>query len=204
MCAQAFMENSMRNSKLFVAAVLVSLATMAFAQTEPQVSVKSAPGKISMTGTVKTSSTVVGIEPSTRTVWLKDSKGKVVQVVVGEEARNFDQLKLGDMVTAEYSQAVTVTLKKGGAPLAVTESQSLERAPMGAKPGGTASREMTVRANVTAVNHQTGSMTLKGPQGNSVDLVVQDPEQLKLIRKGDQLEVLYNEAVAISVEPQAK
>jgi hypothetical protein len=45
---------------------------------------------------------------------------------------------------------------------------------------------------------------LKGPQGNSVDLVVQDPEQLKLIRKGDQLEVLYNEAVAISVEPQAK
>ena len=59
-------------------------------------------------------------------------------------------------------------------------------------------------ANVTAVNHQTGAMTLKGPQGNSLDVVVEDPEQLKLIRKGDQLEVVYHEALAISVEPQAK
>ncbi|WP_168788427.1 hypothetical protein [Paraburkholderia aromaticivorans] len=194
----------MRNSKLIVAVALVSLATTGFAQTEPQVAVNSAPGKVSMTGTVKTRSTVVGIEPATRTVLLKDAKGKVVQLVVSEEARNFDQLKIGDVVTAEYSQAVTVTLRKGGAPLAVNESHTLERAPLGAKPGGTASREMTIMANVTAVNHQTGAMTLKGPQGNSVDLVVQDPDQLKLIKKGDQMEVLYNEAVAISVEPQAK
>jgi hypothetical protein len=47
-------------------------------------------------------------------------------------------------------------------------------------------------------------MTLKGPQGNSVDVVVEDPDQLKLIKKGDQLEVVYNEALAISVEPQAR
>jgi len=194
----------MRNSRLIVAAAFVSLAATGFAQTEPQVAVNSAPGKVTMQGTVKTSSTVVGIEPATRTVWLKDAKGKVVQVAVSEEARNFDQLKIGDVVTAQYSQAVTVTLKKGGAPLAVNESQTLERAPMGAKPGGSASREITVMANVTAVNHQTGAITLKGPQGNSVELIVQDPDQLKLIKKGDQLEVLYNEAVAISVEPQAR
>lgn len=194
----------MRNNKLIIAATLVSLATAGLAQTQPQVAVNSAPGKVSVTGTVKTTSTVVGIEPSTRTVWLKDAKGKVVQVVVGDEARNFDQLKVGDMVTAEYSQAMTVTLKKGGAPLAANENQTMERAPMGAKPGGTASREVTVMASVTAVNHQTGVVTLKGPQGNSVDLIVQDPEQLKLIKKGDHMEVVYTEAVAISVEPQAK
>ena len=84
------------------------------------------------------------------------------------------------------------------------ENQTLERAPMGAKPGGTASREVTIMANVTAVNHQSGAMTLRGPQGNSVEVVVEDPDQLKLIKKGDQMEVVYNEAVAISVEPQAK
>lgn len=194
----------MRSSKVIIAATLVCLATAGFAQTEPQVAVQSAPGKVTMTGTVKTTSTVVGIEPSTRTVWLKDAKGKVVQVVVGEEARNFDQLKIGDVVSAEYSQAVTVMLKKGGAPLGASESQTMERAPMGAKPGGTASREVTVMANVTAVNRQSGMVTLKGPQGNSVDMIVQDPEQLKLIKKGDQMEVVYTEAVAISVEPKAK
>jgi hypothetical protein len=203
-CAQAFKESSMKNSKLIIAAALVSLTTAAYAQTQPQAAVSSAPGKVSVTDTVKTTSTVVGIEPATRTVWLKDAKGKVVQLVVGEEARNFDQLKIGDVVTAEYSQAMTITLKKGGAPLGASESQTMERAPMGAKPGGTASREVTVMAAVTAVNHQTGAVTLKGPQGNSLDLIVQDPEQLKLIKKGDHLEVVYTEAIAISVEAKAK
>jgi hypothetical protein len=194
----------MRNSKLIIAAMLVSVATASYAQTEPQVAVSSAPGKVSVTGTVKTTSTVVGIEPATRTVWLKDAKGKVVQVVVGEEARNFDQLKVGDVVNAEYSEAMTVTLQKGGAQLSANENKTMERAPMGAKPGGTASREVTVMAVVTAVNHQTGAVTLKGPQGNSLDLMVQDPEQLKLVKKGDHIQVVYTEAIAVSVEPKAK
>lgn len=201
--ANVVKESSMRNGKLIVAASLVALANVGFAQTEPQVAVTNAPGKVSVTGTVKTTSTVVGIEPGTRTVWLKDAKGKVVQLVVGEEARNFDQLKIGDVVTAEYSQALTVTLKKNGSPLGASENQTLARAPLGAKPGGTATREVTVMANVTAVNTHTGIVTLKGPQGNSIDLIVKDPEQLNLIKKGDQMEVVYNEAIAISVEPQA-
>jgi hypothetical protein len=196
----------MRNSRLTVVATLAALAVYAnagFAQTEPQVAVTSAPGKVSVAGTVKTTSTVVGIEYDTRTVWLKDAKGKIVKLVVGEEARNFDQLKIGDVVTAEYSQAITVTLKKDGSPLGSTENQTLARAPLGAKPGGTVARQVTIMADVTAVNRQSGIVTLKGPQGNSVDLVVQDPEQLKRIKKGDRMEVVYNEAVAISVEAQA-
>lgn len=193
----------MRNSKLVVVAALVALANAGFAQTEPQVDTTSGPGKVSVTGTIKTTSTVVGIEPDTRTVWLKDPHGKVVQVVVGEEARNFDQLKLGDVVKAEYSQAITLTLVKEGATVGAHENSTLERAPLGAKPGGTATRQITIMANVTAVNTHSGVVTLKGPQGNSVDLVVQDPDQLRRIKKGDHMQVVYNEAVAISVEPEA-
>ena len=55
---------------------------------------------------------------------------------------------------------------------------------------------------MVALNPQTRTVTLKGPQGNSVDIVVEDPEQFKRVKKGDQVEVVYNEAVAISVEPQ--
>ncbi|HEX3381200.1 MAG TPA: hypothetical protein VHU21_15595 [Paraburkholderia sp.] len=189
--------------KLIIAAALVCLANTGYSQTEAPVTVKSEPGKVTMSGTVKTTATVVGIEPETRTVWLKDPKGKVVQVVVGEEARNFDQLKVGDAIRVEYSQALTISLHKGNAPLSANETQTLDRTPAGAKPGGSASREVTIMANVVAVNHQSGVVTLKGPQGNSVDLVVQDPDQLKRIRKGDQMKAVYTEAVAISVEPVA-
>jgi hypothetical protein len=194
------------NGKRIIAAALVCLANAAVAQTNPQapqMTTHSEPGKVVVTGTIKTVSTIVGIEPDTRTVWLKDPKGKVVQVVVGEAARNFEQLRVGDVVTAEYSQALSINLKKTNAPLTANETETVERAPAGAKPGGAAAREVTVIADVTAVNHQTGEITLKGPQGNSVDLIVQDPEQLKRIRKGDQMKVVYTEAVAISVEPQA-
>lgn len=194
----------MRNSQRVIAALLGSFTMMVFAQTAPQVVTESAPGKVTMTGTVKATATIVGIEPSTRTIWIKDVKGKIVQIVVGEEARNFEQLKVGDRVAAEYSEAITVTLKKSGAPLSISESHAMERAPAGAKPGGMASREVTIMANVTAVNPQTSMITLKGPQGNSLDLAVRDPEQLKLIKKGDQMEVVYTEAIAISVEPLAK
>jgi hypothetical protein len=193
----------MRNSKLIVVAALVALANVGYAQTEPQVDVTHAPGQVSVTGTVKTTSTIVGIEPETRTVWLKDPHGKVVQVVVGEEAHNFDQLKLGDVVKAEYTEALTLTLMKEGATPSANANSTLQRAPAGAKPGGTASRQVTVIANVTAVNTHTGVVTLKGPQGNAVDLVVQDPDQLRRIKKGDHIQVVYNEAVAISVEPEA-
>jgi Cu/Ag efflux protein CusF len=126
-----------------------------------------------------------------------------VEVVVGEEARNFDQLKVGDKVNAEYSQALTLTLQKSNAPLTANETQTLDRTPAGAKPGGSASREVTILANVTAVDHKKGVVTLKGPQGNSVDLAVQDPAQIKRIKVGDQIKAVYTEAVAISVEPVA-
>ncbi|NUX52797.1 hypothetical protein [Paraburkholderia youngii] len=193
----------MINRKLIIAAALVCVANTGFGQTEAPVTVKSEPGKVTATSTVKTTSTVVSIEPGTRTVVLKDAKGKVVQVVVGEEARNFDQIKVGDVVKVEYSQALTMMLKKGNAPLTANETQTLERAPEGAKPGGSASRQVTIMANVIAVDHQSGVVTLKGPQGNTVDLAVQDPEQLKRIKKGDQIQAVYTEAVAIAVEPVA-
>ena len=56
-------------------------------------------------------------------------------------------------------------------------------------------------ADVVAVNAKAKTVTLKGPQGNTVDVIVEDPEQMKNIRKGDQVQVVYTEAVAISVTP---
>jgi len=192
----------MNTTKLVIVALAAAFSHGVLADTTPKYDVTREPGKVSVTGTVKTKSTIVGIEADTRTVWLKDSKGKIVQVTVGEEAKNFDQLKLGDTVAAEYTQALTLSLKKSTGPATVSQSETLNRALEGAKPGGSAARAITVMANVVALNPQTRTVTLKGPQGNSVDIVVEDPEQFKRVKKGDQVEVVYNEAVAISVEPQ--
>jgi hypothetical protein len=45
------------------------------------------------------------------------------------------------------------------------------------------------------------TVTLKGPKGNYVDLQLQDPKQLARVKKGDQVEAVFTEAVALTVEP---
>ncbi|MBC5785352.1 hypothetical protein H8N03_20565 [Ramlibacter sp. USB13] len=160
----------------------------------------TAPGKAMADGTLKTSATVVGIEAATRTVTLKRQDGKVVSIPLGEDVRNFDQLKVGDKVSVEYSQAIALELKKTKGVAGAAESGKLTRSQPGQKPGGQAVREVEVLADVVQVDAKKKLVTLKGPAGNMVDLAVEDPEQLKNIKKGDQVLALYRESLAVKVE----
>ncbi|CAB3755745.1 hypothetical protein [Paraburkholderia solisilvae] len=193
----------MKVGKLLYTAAVAMAAQLACAQPQTSVDVTKAPGKATVAATATVTATVVAIERDTRTVTLKDGKGKVFEVEVGEEARNLDQLKVGDIVTTEYRQAISLSLEKTSGPRSETQRMIEQRAALGAKPGGTVGREVTVMADVVSINAKAKSVTLKGPQGNTVDVIVEDPEQLKNIRKGDQVKVVYTEAIAISVSPGA-
>jgi hypothetical protein len=107
-------------------------------------------------------------------------------------------------VTVGVLQALALELKKGGgaAPSATTSADAARAAP-GAQPGAVAARQVTVMADVTAVNAATQTVTLRGPQ-RTVDLRVPDPKQFQLIAVGDRVQATYTEAVAVSVEPAAK
>jgi len=159
----------------------------------------SAPGKGGVVGAVKVTATVVALDASTRTATLKGEKGKIVDVVVPPEAKNFDQIRVGDLVTVEYMRALTLELKGKGNIRSGSSQAASAPAPAGAVAGGSVARQVVVLANVTAVNAKENVITLRGPKGNSVDVQV-DPSQLKLVKVGDQVEAVYTEAVAVTVE----
>ncbi|WP_027778207.1 hypothetical protein [Paraburkholderia caledonica] len=190
----------MKTRIFLVMAAVAMMARPALAQPQTSVEVTKGAGTATVTGTAKVTATVVEIDPATRTVTLKDKKGHIVDVEVGEEARNFGQLKVGDVVTIEYREAMSLSLSKTSGPRSASERTMEQRSSPGAKPGGTIGREITVMADVLAVNAKAKTVTLKGPH-NTVDVIVEDPEQMKNIRKGDQVQVVYTEAVAISVTP---
>ncbi|AEI80383.1 hypothetical protein CNE_2c14200 [Cupriavidus necator N-1] len=194
---------SMKRTTLLAAAVMVAATASAWAQPETRVDVTQSAGQATATGTAKLTAKIVKIDVPTRTVSLKSADGRTTDLVVGPEARNFEQLKVGDTVTIEYKEALTMSLKKGSGPLAMREREISDRAAPGAKPGGTIGREVTVTADVVAVNTSTKTVTLKGPKGRTVDLLVEDPERIKGIKKGDRVEAVYTEAVAVSVQPGA-
>lgn len=162
------------------------------------------PGKALVAETVRREATVVGITPETRTVTLKGPQGRIFMVTCGDQVRNFDQIRVGDRVVSEYITSISLSLKKHGDGIRErTEKEDMARAPLGEKPAGVAGRQVTILANVTAVDSKNQVITLQGPEGRSVDLKIRDPEQLKNIKKGDQVEAVYTEALAIAVEPAA-
>jgi hypothetical protein len=105
-------------------------------------------------------------------------------------------------VKAKYVESLSIELKKDGkAVLGQTQHSSLERAAKGEKPGGVAIREVTVVTEVVNVDAKKHLVSVKNDKGEVFDLNVKDPEQLKLVKKGDQVEATYTEALAIGLEP---
>jgi hypothetical protein len=94
-----------------------------------------------------------------------------------------------------------MTLKKGGGELRerVDSSQQGSAAP-GQKPGAYVAKDVAFIADVQQVDRKKSTITLRGAL-RTVTLKVKDPQQLKLISKGDQVEGVYSEAMAIAVVP---
>ncbi len=183
-------------------AFAAAFSTAAQAQAAPPqatVLAASAPGKGAIAGKVTVSATVVAIDAAARTVTLKGAKGNVVDVVVPPEAKNFSEIRVGDLVTVEYVRALTLQLKPSGGLRSSTTETATAPVPAGAVAGGATAKQVVIMANVTAVNAKENFVTLRGPKGNSVDLSV-DPSQLKLVKVGDQVEAVYTEAMAVTVQ----
>ncbi|HKR45912.1 MAG TPA: copper-binding protein [Paraburkholderia sp.] len=188
--------------KWIVSAVIVAAAQLAAAQGQTTANVTHEPGKATVTGMHKVTATITKIDADTRTVTLKRQDGKLVEAELGPEVRNFAQLKVGDVVTMTYKESLTLSLKKGGGgDTSVQETPQVERAAAGEKPGGMVGREVKVTANVVAVDAKTKTVTLMGPEGGTMDLKVEDPQQLASVQVGDQVEAVYTEAFAVSVKP---
>jgi Cu/Ag efflux protein CusF len=168
---------------------------------------KKAPDKPSAFKSESTSitATVEKIDYKTRTVVLKGPKGNLVEMQVGEEARNFNQVKKGDEVTFVYTESVAIEVQKAKGDARKIEMTSTTRAKTGEKPAGTVKTTGIMTATVEAINYQTREVSLSLPEGNIMKLTV-GPQVTKLdeVRKGDEVVVQYSTTVSISVKTPVK
>ncbi|HEX8782013.1 MAG TPA: hypothetical protein VF764_01475, partial [Steroidobacteraceae bacterium] len=161
----------------------------------------TAPRNVAGVATSELTAKVIAVDPTQRTVTLQGASGTTRTIEVGEQVRNFDQIKVGDTVHARYTHALALELKKGATTMAApTEERSITPPPApGEKPGGTVARKVTAIAEVVTVDPARQMVTLRGPAGNEVDVDVPDPKQLQNIAKGDHVQITYVEALAIAV-----
>ncbi|MFY9721139.1 MAG: hypothetical protein WAJ82_01255, partial [Azonexus sp.] len=86
------------------AAMVISMPLLAQAQNAPQAGaiVASAPGEAAVVQSIQVQGKVKSIDTKNRTVVIVGAKGNEVSMTVGEDARNFKQLRVGDLVTLTY------------------------------------------------------------------------------------------------------
>jgi Cu/Ag efflux protein CusF len=192
----------MRKLTISLALAAAMASVTALAQTATVVA-GSAPGVAAAVETESYTGTISAIDAEARMVTVKGDGGAEAQINVGPEAKNFGQLKVGDRVTMELTRALALELRKSStAEISRQDEADKVGAQAGEAPGGAIGTRTKIMAEVTAVNPESKTVTLKGPN-RSIDLAVEDPAQLANIAVGDRVEATYIEAVAFQVTPAA-
>lgn len=150
--------------------------------------------------------TVKSIDQATRQVVLTTADGKDHEFVVGKQARNLPQVKVGDEVIVQYQEALAVEVNEADPtkPLPQpTEAIATDRSEPGKKPEGVVARTVTLNGTVESIDMDKKVATIKGSGGNTVEVKMQHPERWQNVKVGDTITAKYSEALALSVQPAA-
>jgi hypothetical protein len=151
--------------------------------------------------TVQLTAVVEAINHETREVTLRGPEGNTASFVVGEEARNLDQVQVGDVVSAEYVQSLSIEVfANDGSEAGAGQLVAAGRSELGEMPAGMVVDSTVVTATVEEINIEANTFKLKGPNGEIKEYEARDPENLKKAEVGDLVVITYTEALALSVE----
>lgn len=172
-------------------ATLIAVAACAASAVPAEGNSRATPHKARASGSemIRSVAEVVAIDEKTRTLALRRDDGNTLTVVVAPGVRNLAQMRVGDIVVAEYGRAQAHSLEK---------TAGLE--PPGAGKAAATNRRSIV-ADIVAIDDKKGFATLKGAKGNVVDVVVKDRKALGKVKIGDLVRLEYTDAVAVSVKP---
>lgn len=152
------------------------------------------------------SATVESIDQTTRELTLKGENGRTETVKVAPDVRNLAQVRPGDKVVVRYYEGLAAQIRKKGdaPPTNVAESAVAARAPEGSRPAGLVGETVNSTVVIEAVDRSANTVTFKNEDGTAHTVAVKKPEARKFIaglKKGDEVDITYTQALAVSVEP---
>jgi hypothetical protein len=202
-----YSRNSMKKIALVSAVVLMIGSSIAIAQNKPQavVAVESAPGVLKVAEGVQVQGKFKSVDQKTRQVVIVGPNGNEFKTTLGNEVKNFNQIKVGDIVTLTHVEIFVADIKK---PSKVeirerVETEKAVTAKLGDKPAAAIERQVAIVADVTAVDEKKGTLTVRGAT-RTLDIKVKDPKVLKGIKVGTQIETVVTEIIAIEVSAPKK
>ena len=150
--------------------------------------------------TFTASAAVTAIDAPTRQVTLKASDGHQATFIAGPEVRNFDQLKVGDTITATVSQKLVVFVQSNGGPPTATHAAALASAPLGAKPGVLAGRGFELTATIKAIDSANRTADLQFVDGSIKTVPIRPDVDLTQYKVSDTVVIQVTQTLSILAE----
>jgi hypothetical protein len=154
--------------------------------------------QVSDSESVTMKASIQAIDKTARTITLKGPRGNLVMVHADETVKRFDQLKVGDVITATITVAVAARIRKAGDPEPKSkESSEILKDKIGAKEYS----EETITVSVEEIDRTAPSVTVKTSDGRIVSFRVKNIANIKNLKVGDQVEVTVGLGLLLSVDP---
>lgn len=149
--------------------------------------------------------TVTKIDKKSRTIYFKNDEGES-KFVAGPEIKNFDQIKKGDRLNVNYELAMAIELikTKSDGIRSKVETASETTSKPGEKPTRLISNTTTIIADIVAVDRAKKLVSVKGPSGKVTTVTVKNPQLLADVNVGEQVKVIYYDAMAASITTPKK
>jgi lipopolysaccharide export LptBFGC system permease protein LptF len=148
---------------------------------------------------------VVKIDKKTRTITFKNKEGES-KFIAGPDITNFDQIKKGDRVNVNYDLAVAIELikTKSNGIRSKVETSTVTTSRANEKPSEKIANKTTIIADIVEVNREKKLVSVKGPSGKITTVTVKNPALLADINVGEQVKVIYYDAMAASITTPKK
>lgn len=191
-----------------IAAVVLIGSTLAACATDTQKTtapkVPTVEEALLASETITVTAKVEAVNHAKRLVTLRGPEGRTVTAKVDPAVKNFSKVKVGDMVVVGYRESVVLEIVRGGgAPAASAEVVGARAAP-GQKPAGLVAERVRVTAKIRSIDVAKRRVELEGPAGQVQSFPVHNPEFLRDLKVGDDVTVVYTEALAVAVQPAKK
>jgi len=148
---------------------------------------------------------VLKTDPKTRTITFKNKEGES-KFVAGPEITNFAQIKVGDRVNVTYETAVAIELikTKSTGIRSKVETSTVTNSKPNEKPSEIIANTTTIIADIVGVDRDKKLVSVKGPSGKVTTVTVKNPALLADVAVGEQVKVVYFDAMAASITTPKK
>ncbi len=148
---------------------------------------------------------VTKIDAKTRTITFKNKEGES-RFVAGPEITNFSQIKKGDRVSVNYELGVAIELikTKSTGIRSRVDTETVNSSKVGEKPAEKITNTTTIIADIVGVDREKKLVSVKGPSGKVTTVLVKNPALLNDVAVGEQVKVVYSDAMAASITTPKK